>query len=73
MIVRIGSWCFRRRRVVVALWLVTLVGVLVVSGQVGSRFSDDPEGPDLESQQGFDVLETYFDADAIKAEVDQHA
>jgi putative drug exporter of the RND superfamily len=57
---RLGSFCFRRRRLVVALWFVTLIVLGSVSGAVGTAFQDEFNLPNVESKQGFDVLEEHF-------------
>ena len=61
MLIRISGWSYRRRAVVVGLWVAVLVGVSLLSGVVGSAFSDTLEVPDSETKDGFDALERYFD------------
>jgi len=57
---RLGSWCHRRRRLVVALWFLALLGLGAVSGLVGTSFQDEFTLPDVESRTGFDILEDDF-------------
>ncbi len=60
MFARLGSLCFRRRRLVAALWFAALVVLGSVQGAVGTAFQDEFTLPDVESRQGFDVLEEHF-------------
>jgi RND superfamily putative drug exporter len=46
---------------VLGLWVALLVGVSVLSGVVGTGFSDTLEVPDSETKDGFDALDDYFD------------
>ncbi|MGB6057706.1 MAG: MMPL family transporter [Microthrixaceae bacterium] len=58
MFSRLGSWCFRKRRAVVAIWLVVLIGGAGIVSAVGSGYSTDFSLPDVESRHGFDILES---------------
>ena len=49
MIARLASWSYRRRRVVVALWMVALVGITIVSSAFGSEHRVDYSMPGAES------------------------
>ncbi len=60
MFSRIGSWCFRRRRVVAAAWLGLIVVVFALAGAIGSAFDSSFSIPASESADGFDVLDEYF-------------
>jgi len=54
---RLGAWSFRRRGVVVLAWIAAvLVGGAAMSA-TGADFSTEFSLPDVESRQGFDVLE----------------
>ena len=55
---RLGSWCFRRRKTVVALWLLVLVVGGVSAGAVGPHFATNMELPNVESRQGLDILDS---------------
>lgn len=57
---RLGSYCCRRRRMVVALWFVALIVLGAVQGAVGTGFKDEFSLPDVESKHGFDILEHHF-------------
>jgi len=54
---RLGSWCFRRRKTVVALWLLVLIVGGAAAGAVGPNFATNMELPNVESRQGLDILE----------------
>ena len=64
MLQRLAAWCYRRRRTVVVLWIVALVGVSVIGSNVGSSFSQGFNLSDTESAQAAKVLETRFPARA---------
>jgi putative drug exporter of the RND superfamily len=57
---RLGSWCFRRRRTVLLLWVVGAVALAGVSGAVGGAVGQDFTIPGFESTRGFDTLEDEF-------------
>ncbi|HWI05763.1 MAG TPA: MMPL family transporter, partial [Acidimicrobiales bacterium] len=57
---RLGSACYRRRRIVVALWFSSLLVLGGVQGGVGTAFQDEFNLPDVESKTGFDILEEHF-------------
>jgi len=57
---RLGSFCFRRRRLVAGLWLLALVVLGGVQGGVGTAFKDQFNLPDVESKTGFDILNRHF-------------
>jgi len=56
--------CFRRRRTVLALWIVALVGVSVVGNAVGGTFSQSFAMSGTESQRARELLEARFPARA---------
>ena len=60
MYMKLGGWCFRHRRVVVAAWLVAFVAVTVLVQTVGSDFGGDPEAPESESRTGLEILDERF-------------
>ena len=60
MFARLGPWCHDRRRLVLGLWIGILVLSGVVSGAVGGAFRDEFNLPDVESKQGFDILDDSF-------------
>ncbi|MGH9223676.1 MAG: MMPL family transporter [Acidimicrobiales bacterium] len=57
---RLGAWCHDRRKLVLALWLGSLVLFGAISGAVGSGFRDEFNLPDVESKEGFDILDEQF-------------
>ena len=59
---RLASWCFDRRRIVLAAWLIVAAVVIVVSVSAGSRFSDNFSSSGLASQQAQNVLDAKFPA-----------
>ena len=60
MYMRLGRWCFRHRRTVVVSWVLLIVVAGLAVGAVGSDFGGDPEAPESESRDGFEVLEDRF-------------
>jgi RND superfamily putative drug exporter len=57
---RLGTFCFHRRRLVVALWFAALMVLGSVQGAVGTAFQDEFNLPNVESKVGFDILEEHF-------------
>ena len=49
----LASWCFRNRRLVLAGWLVALVGLTVIHAGAGSAYKDNFN---LSGTQSFDAL-----------------
>ena len=60
MLVRLADWCFRRRRLVVAAWVVALVGSVVLAGAFGGDSRQDYLQPGSESKAASDTLEERF-------------
>ena len=60
MFARLGPWCHDRRKLVLGLWIGVLVLSGVLSGVVGGGFRDEFNLPDVESKQGFDLLDEHF-------------
>ena len=60
MLVRLATWCHERRRRVLALWLVALVGSIALSTAFGAEFKQDYFAPGSESKEALDVLRTKF-------------
>jgi putative drug exporter of the RND superfamily len=58
----LARWCFRHRRVVVALWLLALVGSFALSEAAGTRFSTKFQLPNTQSAQALSLLEHDFPA-----------
>src|SRR5436305_3225700 len=57
---RLGGWTFDRRRTVVAIWVVVLVGLGALAAGVGGHVSDSFTVPGTESQQALDLLKREF-------------
>jgi uncharacterized membrane protein YdfJ with MMPL/SSD domain len=57
---RLGGWAFDRRRLVLTLWLVVLVGVLASAMAFKGRTSDKFVVPGTESQRAQDLLQEKF-------------
>jgi RND superfamily putative drug exporter len=64
MLQRLAAWCYRRRRVVLVLWIVALIGVSMLGSKVGSTFSQGFSLTDTESARATQLLETRFPAKA---------
>ncbi len=60
MFVRLGPWCHDHRRLVLALWLILLLGANGVAGAVGDDYRADFSPPGAESTAGFDTLTAEF-------------
>src|SRR5436309_6712173 len=60
MLGRLGRWCHTHRVLVVAVWILALVGFGAASGAVGNGFSTKFELPNVESARGFDLLDAHF-------------
>jgi RND superfamily putative drug exporter len=60
-VARIGRWCFRRRGWTAIFWAVGLVGLMTISGVVGSDYAEDFEIPESGSRSGIDVLTNHFE------------
>ena len=61
---RLASWCFRRRRLVVALWIVALIAISVLSTVGGAESRDNFALPGTSSQRAYDLLGERFPKDA---------
>ncbi|HZN15244.1 MAG TPA: MMPL family transporter, partial [Acidimicrobiales bacterium] len=60
----LARWCFRRRRLVLALWIGAFVVINVIGGAVGSNFTDNFNGGKSDAQSAFDLLKERFPARA---------
>ncbi|RAJ44787.1 RND superfamily putative drug exporter [Kitasatospora sp. SolWspMP-SS2h] len=56
---RLGGWCARHPVVVLAGWLLVLVGAQVANHAVGGAYSDDFSLPGTQAQEGADVLSAH--------------
>jgi RND superfamily putative drug exporter len=57
---RLGSWCFRKRKTVVLLWIAGVIVVGGISSAVGGSFGQDFQPPGFESSRGLDTLDSEF-------------
>jgi RND superfamily putative drug exporter len=57
---RLGRFSFRRRRIVVALWVAILLGMGTAAGALSGPYSDEFSIPGTESQEALDVLSERF-------------
>ena len=57
---RLGHFCFRRRRWVLALWVGLLIVTASLSAGLGGKTSDEFTMPGTESQEARDLLESRF-------------
>ncbi len=58
----LARWCFRRRWLVLALWLVALFGSFAASRAVGTDFSTKFSLPNVQSAQALNLLDKDFPA-----------
>jgi RND superfamily putative drug exporter len=60
MLARLARLCYRRRRSVLLLWVVALVGLLVLGSSAGGKFRTDFRLPSSESRRAQTLLEAAF-------------
>jgi RND superfamily putative drug exporter len=60
MLVRLADWCYRRRRLVVLLWVCALVGAFALAGAFGGEFKQNYLQPGSESKAASDALTEHF-------------
>ena len=65
---RLGSWSFRRRWYVVAVWLAVLAGVGFAAGTAAELPDESRSAPGIEAQQAFDLVQQRFPGTAANAE-----
>ena len=59
---RLATWAFRKRWLVLVIWIVALVGANVIAGAKGPKYANAFSLPGTESQRAFDVLKERFPA-----------
>jgi putative drug exporter of the RND superfamily len=59
---RFATWITGHRKTVIVGWIVALIGFGMLSGSVGSDFSEEFKLPASDSQEAFDLLEDKFPA-----------
>ena len=60
MFVRLGGWCYDRRRWVVGIWLLAVIVLGGVLGAIGTNTQSKFEPPPGESKRGSELLDQYF-------------
>ena len=60
MLVQLADWCYRRRRLVVVLWIATLVGSFSLAGAFGGEFKQNYLQPGSDSKAASDTLTESF-------------
>ena len=58
----LARWCFRRRRLVLAAWLIALVLVAGIAKSVGSNYSNNFSFPSTDSSRALDIVKANFPA-----------
>jgi len=64
MLRSLALWCYRRRRAVLAIWLLVLVACMFAGRNLGGAYSQSLRLPGTESQKAADLLDTEFQAKA---------
>ena len=59
---RLAHFCYRRRRLVVGLWLAALVGINVLAAVTGTNFTTNFSAPNTESTRASNLLTANFKA-----------
>jgi len=59
---RLARFCYRRRRLVVLVWLAALVGINVLSSVTGTNFTTNFSAPNTESTRASNLLSANFKA-----------
>ena len=60
MLVRLADWCYRRRRLVVVMWIAALVGAFGLASAWGGELRQDYLQPGSESKAASDTLDDRF-------------
>jgi RND superfamily putative drug exporter len=60
MLRSLAAFCYRRRRLVVALWVIGVIGLTVIAGNVGDKFSEGFTVKGTESARAQELLKATF-------------
>ncbi len=60
MLVHLADWCYRRRRLVLALWVAALVGAFALAAAFGGEYKQNYLQPGSDSEAASDTLTTSF-------------
>src|SRR3989337_2646031 len=60
MLERLARWSFRRRKLMVLVWIVALVAAGTLASRVGGEYSQDFSLPGSDSQAAYDLLKERF-------------
>ncbi len=60
MLERLARWSFRRRKLMVLMWIVALVGAGTLASTAGGEYSQDFSLPGSDSQAAYDLLKERF-------------
>ena len=60
----LARFCYRRRRLVVGIWIAALVGINVLASVVGTNFTTNFSAPNTESTRAANLLRANFKAQA---------
>ncbi len=58
----LAHWCYRHRRLVIAVWLLVFVGIGATSRSVGSAYANSFRLPATDSSRALDLLKAQFPA-----------
>jgi len=64
VLAKLASWCYRRRRLVLAAWLVLLVGISAISSSVGDAYATTFSLGDSDAGKAQDLLRAAGSTDA---------
>jgi RND superfamily putative drug exporter len=60
LVAGLARWCFHHRRIVLALWLVALIGFGAVDRAVGASYANNFSLPATDSSRALDILKAEF-------------
>jgi RND superfamily putative drug exporter len=60
----LARWCFRRRRIVLAAWIVALIGFGALSAGVGAKYANNFSLPQTDSTRALNILKADFPSQA---------